>query len=53
MEVIIILVVVVFVFSITIGLVIMNRDNMPDILAEENEKELVEEEKETIDDEII
>ena len=52
METVIIIVIITLVFSVTIGLIIMNRDEVPDVLVEEfNEalkdrrKELKEEDK--------
>lgn len=52
METIIIIIIITLVFSVTIGLIIMNRDEVPDVLVEEfNEalkdrrKELKEEDK--------
>ena len=52
MDVVIIIVIITLVFSVTIGLIIMNRDEVPEVLVEEfNEalkdrrKELKEEEK--------
>ena len=58
METVIIIVIITLVFSVTIGLIIMNRDDVPDVLIEEYDealenrrKELKEEDK--INDDIL
>lgn len=35
MEIIVVLIIITLVFSVTIGLIIMNRDDVPDVLVEE------------------
>ena len=58
METVIIIVIITLVFSVTIGLIIMNRDDVPDVLIEEYDealenrrKELKEEDR--INDDIL
>ena len=46
METIIILITITLVFSITIGLIIVNRDDVPDVLVEEYNENLKEKRKE-------
>lgn len=53
MDAVIIIVIITLVFSVTIGLIIMNRDEVPDVLIEEYNEALEDRRKELKEDDKI